>query len=78
MAADSAGQVDSSADDDVGGLDDLLAGGLECDGEAGPVGVGAGGGEGGVSDGDPQGRIDGQQGVDFLGDAGQGPSLAGL
>ena len=38
VAADGAGQVDSSADDDAGGLDDLLAGGLECDGEAGPVG----------------------------------------
>src|SRR5215469_14184574 len=42
------------------------------DGEAGPVGVGASGGDGGVGDGDPQGLVDGEQGVDLLGDAGQG------
>src|SRR5215469_4408256 len=72
VAADGAGQVDGFCGDHAGGLGDLLAGGVEGDGEAGPVGVGTGSGEGGVGDGDPQGLVGGQQGVDFLGDAGDG------
>src|SRR5262252_8712255 len=71
-AADGAGQVDGFAGDHVCCLDDLVACGLEGGAEAGPVGVSAGGGRGGVGDGDPDRLVDGQQGVDLLGDAGQG------
>src|SRR5262249_1435980 len=72
VAADGAGQVDGFCGDDAGGLDDLVAGGVQGDGEAGPVRVGAGGGEGGGGDGDPDCLVDDQEGVDLLGDAGQG------
>jgi hypothetical protein len=59
-AADGAGQVDHGGGDDVGGLDDLVSGGFESDGEAGPVRVGAGGRVDGVGDRDPDDLIDRQ------------------
>ena len=65
-----AGQVDGGVGQHACGLDDLVAGGLEGDAEAGPVRVGAGDGPGGVADRDPDHLVDGQQGVDLLGDAG--------
>jgi hypothetical protein len=71
--ADTAGQVDDSAGDDAGALDEQVAGGVQGDGEAGAVRVGAAGGLDRVSDGDPQDLVAGQQGVDLLGDPGRGP-----
>jgi hypothetical protein len=38
-AADGAYQVDDGVGEDAGGLDDLVAGGVQGGGEAGPVGV---------------------------------------
>jgi hypothetical protein len=68
-----AGQVDDSAGDDAGGLDEQVAGGVQGDGEAGAVRVDAAFGLNRVSDGDPQDLVAGQQGVDLLGDPGRGP-----
>ncbi|MFG2005198.1 hypothetical protein ACGFNU_39245 [Spirillospora sp. NPDC048911] len=51
MSSDGADQVDPLFGQDVGGSGDLVAGGGQGDGEAGSVGVGAGG-VGGVADGD--------------------------
>lgn len=42
MAADDADEVDGGVGDDAGGLDQLVPGGAESDGEAGAVGVGVG------------------------------------
>src|SRR5262249_56348604 len=72
VGADGGGHVDGFGGDDGGGPDELVVGGVQGDGEGGPVRVGAGGGEGGVGDGDPDCLVDDQQGVDLLGDAGQG------
>jgi hypothetical protein len=68
-AADLPGQVDDGAGDHARGEDDLVAGGVQGDGEAGPVGVGAGDGRGGVGDGGAQCLVGDQQGADFLLDA---------
>ena len=57
---------------DAGGEDDLVAGGVQGDGEAGAVGVGAGDGAGGVGDGGAQHLVGDQQGVDLLVDAAGG------
>ena len=54
---------------DAGGEDDLVAGGVEGDGEAGAVGVGAGDGGGGVGDRGAQRLVGDQQGLDLLLDA---------
>ncbi len=70
---DGAGQVDDGSGDDSGCLLDLVAGGLPGDGEAGPVGIGAGPGAGGVGDGGAQQLAGDEQGVDLLGDPGRGP-----
>src|SRR6266702_7686712 len=70
--ADLAGQVGGGAGEDAGGEDDLVAGGVQGDGEAGAVGVGAGDGAGGVGDGGAQYLVGDQQGVDLLVDAGGG------
>ena len=67
MPADSAGQVNDGSCDDAGCLCDLLAGGVPGDGEAGPVGLGAGPGGRGVGDGGAQDLVGDQQGVDLLG-----------
>src|SRR5215470_4750716 len=69
---DGTDEVDDCAGDDPGGLDDLVAGGLDGDAEAGPVGVGAGDGGGGVGNSDPDHLVEGGQCADLLGDAGQG------
>ena len=71
-AADAAGQAGAGAGDDPGGEDDLVAGGVQGDGEAGPVGVGARDGGGGVGDGGAQGLVGDERGVDFLLDAVRG------
>src|SRR5205085_2614408 len=71
VAADGAGQVDGGAGDDAGGLDELVAGGVQGEGEAGPVGVGAGLG-GGVGHGGAQDLVGDQQGVDLLVHPGRG------
>jgi len=42
VAADDADEVDGGVGDDAGGLDQLVPGGAESDGEAGAVGVGVG------------------------------------
>src|SRR5262249_4215262 len=68
VSADGADQVDGGVGDDPGGLDELVAGGLVGDGEAGPVGVGVGLGADGVGDGGAQKLVDHQQGVDLLHD----------
>src|SRR5262252_2251501 len=70
--SDGAGEVDYGVGDDACCLDDLVAGGLQGDAEAGPVRVGARDSRGGVGDRDPDGLVGGQQGVDLLGDAGHG------
>ncbi|MFV5994896.1 hypothetical protein ACNPQM_21150 [Streptomyces sp. NPDC056231] len=48
--------------DDAGGLDDLVTGGLERDGEAAAVRGGAGDGLGGLDQHGPQGLIEREQG----------------
>jgi hypothetical protein len=68
--ADLADQVDSGPSDHPGGLDELVAGGVEGDGEAGPVGVDAGLGAGGIGHGEAQELVADQQGMDLLVDAG--------
>jgi hypothetical protein len=50
--ADGPGQVDDVLGNDSGGLDDLIAGGVEGDGEAAAVEVHAAGGFDRVGDGD--------------------------
>src|SRR5512142_3164454 len=72
VPADGSGEVDAGVGDDVGGLDDLVAGGLPGDGEAAPVRVGAGTGGGGVGDGGAQELVGDQRGVDLLLDPGRG------
>ena len=67
--ADGPGQVGDGAGEDAGGEDDLVAGGVQGDGEAGPVGVGARDGAGGVGDRGAQHLVGDQQGVDLLVDA---------
>ena len=69
--ADFPGQA-GEGEDAGGGEDDLIAGGVQGDGEAGPVGVGTGEGAGGVGDGGAQYLVGDQQGVDFLVDAAGG------
>jgi hypothetical protein len=49
-APDSADQVDAGVGDDARGVDDLVAGGVQRDGEACPVGSGRGVVCGGVGD----------------------------
>src|SRR6266540_7468561 len=71
-AADLADQVDNGLGDDTGGLHELVAGGVQGDGEAGPVGVDAGLGAGGVGHGQAEDLVAHQQGVDLLVDAGGG------
>jgi hypothetical protein len=66
VPADCPGQVGDGAGEDGCGEDDLVAGGVQGDGEAGAVGVGAGDGAGGVGDGGAQGLVGNQQGVDLL------------
>lgn len=58
-APDDTNEVDGGAGDHVRGLGDLVAGGLEGDGEAGPVRVGTGDSRGGVGDGDSDHLVDG-------------------
>jgi len=41
-----ADEIDDGVGDDPGGVDDLVTGGVQGDGEAAAVGAGAGGGEG--------------------------------
>ncbi len=74
--ADCPGQVSGRAGQDAGGEDDLVAGGVQGDGEAGAVGVGAGDGAGGVGDGGAQYLVGDQQGVDLLVDAAGGAATA--
>jgi hypothetical protein len=62
--ADLADQVDGGGSDHPGGLDELVAGGVQGDGEAGPVGVDAGLGAGGIGHGQPQELVADQQGMD--------------
>jgi hypothetical protein len=64
--ADFPGQVGDDAGLDAGGQDDLVAGGVQGDGKAGPVGVGARDGAGGVGDGGTQRLVGDQQGPDLL------------
>ena len=64
MPADCPGQVGDGAGEDACGEDDLVAGGVQGDGEAGAVGVGAG--DGRVGDGGAQCLVGNQQGVDLL------------
>jgi len=72
VPADGAGQVDDGPGDHACCVHDLVAGGLPGDGEAGPVGIGAGLSDGGVCHGGAQDLIGDQEGVDLLGDAGWG------
>jgi hypothetical protein len=72
VPADRADQVDDGAGDHVRGLDELVAGGLVGDGEAGPVRIDIGLGAGRVGHGGAQQAVDHQQGVDLLLDAGGG------
>ena len=68
-AADVPGEVGDGAGDHARGQDDLVAGGVQGDGEAGPVRVGARDRARGVGDGGAQGLVGDQQGVDLLLDA---------
>ena len=72
MAADDTDQVDDGVGDDAGGGDDLVTGGVEGDGEAGPVGIDIDDTECGVGDRDAQSLLGDQQRVDFLVDPGRG------
>ena len=63
------GEVGDGAGDHARGQDDLVAGGVQGDGEAGPVGVGARDRARGVGDGGAEGLVGDQQGVDLLLDA---------
>ncbi len=65
-------ELDGAVLDDAGGLDELVAGGLEGDAETGPVWVGACA-VGCVRDGDADGLVGAQEGVDLLSDPGPGP-----
>jgi len=67
--ADGPCQVDGGAGGDARGQDDLVAGGVQGDREAGPVGVGARESGGGVGDGGAQGLVGDEQGPDLLLDA---------
>jgi hypothetical protein len=69
VPADGSGQVGDGAGGHARGQDDLVAGGLQGDGEAGTIGVGAGDGGGGVRDRGAKGLVGDQEGVDFLLDA---------
>jgi hypothetical protein len=68
-AADRSGEVDDGVGGDARCEDDLVAGGVQGDGEAGPVRVRAGNGRGGVGDGGAEGLVGDEQGVDLLLDA---------
>jgi len=59
-SADCSDEVDHGAGDDARGLNDLVAGGSQGDGEAGPVRVCSGCGLGGVGDRDPQDLVGAQ------------------
>jgi hypothetical protein len=67
-AADVAGQVSDGAGSDAGREDHLVAGVVQGDSEAGPVGVGARGG-GGVGDRAADGLAGDQEGAGLLADA---------
>jgi hypothetical protein len=67
--ADCPGQVDDGADGHARSQDDLVAGCVQGDGEAGAVGVGARGRGGGVGDGGAEDLVGDEEGVDFLLDA---------
>ncbi|MET8130267.1 thiamine pyrophosphate-dependent enzyme [Streptomyces sp. NPDC005231] len=69
VAADCADEVDVGAGDDAGGQNELVPGGGEGGGEAGPVRIGAWDTVGGVGHRGPQCLVGGQQGPDFLLDA---------
>ena len=69
-AADDAGQVGRAVRADAGGGGELVAGGFQGGGEAGPVGVGAGPGLDGGDHGHAQQLVEGQQGPQFLFHAG--------
>jgi hypothetical protein len=71
VPADVPGEVGDGACDDAGREDDLVAGGVQGDGEAGPVGVGAGDSRG-VGDGAAQGLVGDQEGAGLLVDAAGG------
>src|SRR3954454_7952554 len=58
VGADDADQVDDGVGDDPGGVDELVAGGVQGGGEAGPVGVEAGPAVGGVDHGGAQELVD--------------------
>lgn len=75
VTADGADEINVGAGDDVGGQDELVPGGGEGGGEAGPVRVGARDAVGGVGHRGPQCLVGGQQGPDLLLDAvgGAGP-----
>ena len=53
VAADDTDEVDDGLGDHSGGLDELVAGGVQGDGEATPVGIEVGLVDGGVNDGCP-------------------------
>jgi hypothetical protein len=61
LAADDADEVDGGLGEDAGRLDHLIAGGVESDGEAAPVGVDVGSDERGVADGCEQRQGVGRQ-----------------
>ena len=72
VTADHADEVDCGVGDDPGREDELVARGVQGDGEAAPIGIEVGPGEGGVADRDAQRLVGDQQGVDLLVDAGRG------
>jgi len=72
VAADGADEVDDGVGDDAGGFDELVAGGVEGDGEAAPVGIDVGPADRGVGDRDAQRLVGDEQGVDLLLDPGRG------
>jgi len=53
VAADDTDEVDDGLGAHTGGLDELVAGGVQGDGEATPVGIEVGLVDGGVNDGCP-------------------------
>ena len=72
VAADGADEVDDGVGDDPGGVDELVAGGVQGDGEAAPVGIDVGLGEGGVEDRCAERLVGDEQGVDLLLDPARG------
>ncbi len=71
--ADDAGQVSRAVGADAAGRGQFLAGGFQGGGEAGPVGVGAGLGLHGGDHRHAQQLVKGEQGPQFLLDAGPVP-----